>query len=64
MKYPKHIYLTYGTYEFRWWTVEDDILTDLGLNCSPEDRAEVLEFSLAALHISSSSSDSTGAVRF
>ena len=63
MKYPKYIYLTYGAYESRWWTVEDEMLTDLDLelNCSPEDRAEVLEFSLAALHISSSDS---GAVRF
>ena len=63
MKYPKYIYLMYGTYESQWWTIEDEVLTglDLELNCSPEDRVEVLEFSLAALHISSSDS---GAVRF
>ena len=62
MKYPKHIYLTYGTYESQWWTIEDETFHDVGLNCSPEDRAEVLEFSLAALHVSSPS-DSAGAVR-
>ena len=46
MKYPKHLFLTYGSYESQWWSREDSV-EDL---CSPVDRAKVLEFSLAALH--------------
>ena len=47
MKYPKYLFLTYGSYESQWWTLEDDEKLD---DCSPKDRAEVLQFSLAALH--------------
>ena len=51
MRYPKHLFLTYGTYESQWWAVEDDkSFVEEELNCSAEDRATVLEFSLAALH--------------
>jgi hypothetical protein len=51
MRYPKHLFLTYGTYESQWWAVEDDeSFIKEELNCSAEDRAKVLEFSLAALH--------------
>ena len=43
----------YGTYESQWLAaaVEDDKrFVEEELNCSAEDRATVLEFSLAALH--------------
>ena len=55
MKYPRYLFLTYGTYKPLWWTTqggdgEDDPII---MGCSPEDRAEVLEFSLAALHFPS-----------
>ena len=53
MKYPQYVFLTYGTYESQWWTMEDEALTDDERKCSPEERAEVLEFSLAALQFSS-----------
>ena len=48
MKYPKHLFLTYGSYEPQWWSIEDS----LDDQCNPKDRAEVLQFSLAALHYS------------
>ena len=51
MRYPKHLFLTYGTYESQWWAVEDyKSFVEEELNCSAEDRAKVLDFSLAALH--------------
>ena len=51
MRYPKHLFLTYGTYESQWWAVEDNrSYVEEEFNCSAEDRATVLEFSLAALH--------------
>ena len=53
MKYPQYVFLTYGTYESQWWTMEDEAIADDELKCSPEERAEVLEFSLASLHFSS-----------
>lgn len=51
MKYPKYLFLTYGSYESQWWTMDDD-QTDL-MECTPSDRADVLQFSLAALHFPS-----------
>ena len=56
MRYPKHLFLTYGTYESQWWTLENDRSVEEELNCNMEDRAKVLEFSLAAavLHYPSS----------
>ena len=53
MKYPQYVFLTYGTYEPQWWTINDETFTDDKLKCNPEERAEVLEFSLATLHFSS-----------
>ena len=46
LKYPRHLFLTYGSYESQWWLVDDKYEDQ----CSPKDRAEVLQFSLAALH--------------
>lgn len=56
MRYPKHLFLTYGTYESQWWTLENDGSVEGELRCNAEDRAKVLEFSLAAavLHYPSS----------
>ena len=48
MKYPKHLFLTYGTYESQWWIPPDD--EDVHHLCTPEDRARVLKNSFAALH--------------
>ena len=47
LKHPKHLFIMYGSYETNWWAAKDDGLV---LDCSPEDRAEVLEYSLTALH--------------
>ena len=43
MKYPKYVFLTYGFYKSQWWINYEE-------TCSPYDIAEVLQFSLAALH--------------
>lgn len=47
----------YGDYESRWWSIHDDDDSLNGdsilLNCSPKERAEVLQYSLAALHFHS-----------
>lgn len=52
MKYPQYLFLTYGSYESQWWAAQMDEEVDL-INCNPQDRAEVLQFSLAALHFPS-----------
>ena len=57
MKYPKYLFLTYGSYESQWWSFEDDSISDDHTKCSPQERAEVLEFSLAAVHFPSASRD-------
>ena len=47
-KYPKYLFLTYGSYESQWWaSYNDEVL------CTPTELAEVLQFSLAALHFPS-----------
>lgn len=51
MKYPKYVFLMYGTYEPQWWTMENEA----SVGCSVQERAEVLEFSLAAAHFPSAS---------
>ena len=62
MRYPKHLFLIYGTYESQWWAVEDDkSFVEEELNCNAEDRATVLEFSLAALHFEIPSSKTVSA---
>ena len=50
MKYPKYLFITYCLYESQWWAAQmDEEVADL-MKCSPEDRAEVLQFSFTALH--------------
>ena len=48
LKYPKHLFLTYGSYESHWWATNDS-----QVECTPTEMAEVLQFSLAALHFPS-----------
>ena len=61
MKYPQYLFLTYGSYESQWWALQIDEEVE-PINCSPEDRAEVLQFSFAALHFPSFSSANTSAI--
>lgn len=56
IKYPKYVFLTYGSYESRWWS--SDEVSD---ECSPEEIAEVLQFFLAALYFPSLSTHATDA---
>ena len=58
MKYPQYLFLTYGSYESQWWAAQ----MDEEVNCNPQDRAEVLQFSLAALHFPSFSSMNASAI--
>lgn len=58
MKYPQYLFLTYGSYESQWWASQ----MDEPINCSPEDRAEVLQFSFAALHFPSFFSANASAI--
>lgn len=57
LKYPKYLFLTYDAYETQWWTNEEEEDTEILMRCSPEDRAEVLQFSLAVSHIISPSDE-------
>ena len=54
LHYPKYLFLTYGTYESHWWTKgsDDHVENSSMIYCSPEDRAEVLQYSFAVSHIS------------
>ena len=45
LRYPKYVFLTYGSYEYQWWTKQDN-----DDQCSGDDLARVLRFSLAVLH--------------
>ena len=56
IKYPKYLFVTYGTYETQWWSVED---VETPLQCTAEQRAMVLQFSLVALHYDMLSGDTT-----
>ena len=51
IKYPRYVFLTYGSYESQWWA------TQYNDECSLEDIAEVLQFSLAVLHFHVPSTD-------
>ena len=55
IKYPKYAFLTYGTYEPQWWITQRGEGIEDSNECRPEEIAEVLEFSLAALHFPSES---------
>ena len=51
-KYPKYLFLTYGSYESHWWATNDS-----QIKCTPMEMAKVLQFSLAALHFPSPSDE-------
>ena len=55
MKYPKYLFLTYGSYESKWWIPPLD--EDVYHQCTPEQRAEVLLYSLAVLNFQFSNED-------
>ena len=59
MKYPKNLFITYCLYESQWWAAEADNEGDVPdlMKCRPEDRAEVLQYSFAALHFPSLSTE-------
>ena len=61
MKYPQYLFLTYGSYESQWWAVQMDEEVEV-IICSPQDRAEVLQFSFVALHFPSFSSENASAI--
>ena len=46
MKYPKYAFLSYGMYDSHWWMGRKMSID----HCSPEDIAEVLQYSLAVVH--------------
>ena len=50
LKYPKYLFMTYGFYEPMWWTSQHNDTDD---ECSSENVAEVLQFSLAVSHFHS-----------
>ena len=52
LKYPQYVFLMYGTYEPQWWAKQED---KGSVRCGADELAEVLEFSLAALHFPSES---------
>lgn len=54
MRYPKYVFLTYGTYDPLWWTLSEEV-AGTSSECTRENIAEVLEYQLAALHYPSSS---------
>ena len=58
MKYPKNLFITYCLYESQWWATEidDEGVPEL-MKCRPEDRAKVLQYSFAALHFPSFSTE-------
>ena len=56
MKYPKYLFLTYGSYESKWWIAPLD--EDVYHQCTPEQRAEVLQYSLAVRQLQDSIEDS------
>ena len=51
MKYPKYVFLTYGSLELQRWADYGEV------ECSPEDIADVLHYSLAATHFNATSKD-------
>ena len=63
MKYPKYLFITYCLYESQWWATEtdDEDVPDM-MKCRPEDRADVLQYSFAALHFPSFSTENVSHV--
>lgn len=51
MKYPKYVFITYASYMSKWWVTPEDE------ECSSDNIAEVLQFSLTALYFYTTSGD-------
>ena len=52
IRYPHHVFLFYGWYTSNWWLgteQEQDELRTMYPNCTPEQRASVVSYSLAPL---------------
>lgn len=47
IRYPKYVFLTYGMYDPQWWISQDNHSGD---ECSSEDIAHTLQYSLAVSH--------------
>ena len=64
LRYPRHLFLTYGWYDHNWWLVEDQ-----NLSCTAQERENVLNRTLAFLQfdfiedLDMSTETSTGIVR-
>ena len=48
---PKYVFLTYGTYDPQWWNSQDNHSGD---ECSSDDIAHTLQYSLAVSHFNAS----------
>lgn len=53
MNYPKYVFLTYGTYKPQWWSSSFDD------ECSSDDIAYTLQYSLAVSHSNYSMRDNS-----
>ena len=51
IQYPKYVFLTYGMYEPQWWNSQGNHSGD---ECSSEDIAYTLQYSLAVSHFNAS----------
>ena len=51
MRYPKYMFLTYGTYEPQWWMSQGNHSED---ECTSDDLAHTLQYSLAVSHFNTS----------
>ena len=51
MRYPKYVFLTYGTYEPQWWMSQGNHSED---ECTSDDLAHTLQYSLAVSHFNTS----------
>ena len=51
IQYPKYVFLTYGMYEPQWWNSQGNHSGD---ECSSEDIAYTLQYSLAVSHFNTS----------
>ena len=54
MRYPKYVFLTYGTYEPQWWLSQGNHSED---GCTSDDLAHTLQYSLAVSHLDTSMMD-------
>ena len=52
IRYPKYVFLTYGTYEPRWWDSKGNHSEDE--QCSSDNLAHTLQYSLAVSHFNTS----------